>query len=432
MCNNKNLALLLMLIVVGLLNADQNIINSMLGPIEAEFHVNDADIGFMSGLFTLVGAVISLIWGYLSDKHNRKNLFAFTVLIGQVPCLLTAFVTNYTQFFWLRILTGIGVGASFPVVFSMLGDLYDEKRRTMAVTWMTTVIGLGQILGQLFGGYLGPVYGWRFPFLVTSIPNLLILILFYILVAEPKRGAGEAELSQMIAEGQLYTKTIKFSDYLNLVKVKTNVYLFLQGIAGTIPWGAIPLFLVKFLSESKSLTIEQATTTFLLFAVGNVLGTIFGGIAGGKLFSKKSSYLPQFCAVTTLIGTAITLYLFLWLPAGELLATGLLGFAASFFVSMTGPNMRAMLLDTNVPENRGAIFSIFNLTDSVGTGIGKFVAGVLSVMFGLNTAISISAAFWIPCAILLWIVAAIFPKDIMKMHEKISKVAVELKGTESA
>jgi predicted MFS family arabinose efflux permease len=429
MRNNKNLALLLMLIVVGLLNADQNIINSMLGPIEAEFHVNDADIGFMSGLFTLVGAVISLIWGYLSDKHNRKNLFTFTVLIGQVPCLLTAFVTNYTQFFWLRILTGIGVGASFPVVFSMLGDLYDEKRRTMAVTWMTTVIGLGQILGQLFGGYLGPVYGWRFPFLVTSIPNLLILILFYILVAEPKRGAGEAELSQMIAEGQLYTKTIKFSDYLNLVKVKTNVYLFLQGIAGTIPWGAIPLFLVKFLSESKSLTIEQATTTFLLFAIGNVLGTIFGGIAGGKLFSKKSSYLPQFCAVTTLIGTAIALCLFLWLPAGELLATGLLGFAASFFVSMTGPNMRAMLLDTNVPENRGAIFSIFNLTDSVGLGIGKFVAGVLSVMFGLNTAISISAAFWIPCAIFLWIVAAIFPRDIRIMHEKMSKVAVEFKRT---
>jgi Arabinose efflux permease len=431
MRNNKTLALLLMLIVVGLLNADQNIINSMLVPIETEFHVNDAAIGFMSGLFTLVGAAISLIWGYLSDKSNRKNLFTFTVLIGQIPCLLTAFVTNYTQFFWLRILTGIGVGASFPVVFSMLGDLYDEKQRTMAVTWMTTVMGVGQILGQLFGGYLGPVYGWRFPFLLTSIPNLLILVLFYIMVAEPKRGAGEAELSQIIAEGQLYNKTIKFSDYLSLIKVKTNVYLFLQGIAGTIPWGAIPLFLVKFLTEAKSLTIEQATTIFLLFAVGNVLGTVLGGAFGGRLFRKKSSYLPQFCAVTTLIGTAGTFYLFLFLPAGQLIWTGLLGFAASFFVSMTGPNMRTMLLDTNVPENRGAIFSIFNLTDSVGTGIGKFVAGMLSVMFGLNSAICISAAFWVPCAVLLWIVAAIFPLDILNMHQKMNKIAVELKGTES-
>ncbi len=427
MGSNGNLALVLMLIVVGLLNADQNIINSMLGPIEAEFHVNDAAIGLMSGLFTLVGAAISLIWGYLSDKGNRKNLFTFTVLIGQIPCLLTAFVTNYQQFFWLRVLTGIGVGASFPVVFSMLGDLYDEKKRAIAVTWMTTVIGVGQILGQLVGGYLGPVYGWRFPFIAISVPNLLILVLFYILVTEPKRGASEESLRRMIAEGYVYTKTIKLSDYISLAKIKTNVLLFLQGAAGTIPWGAIPLFLVKFLSDIKFLTIEQATTIFLLFAIGNILGTITGGIIGSKLLKKNASYLPLFCSITTLIGTAITLYLFLFIPAGELIGTCIFGLIAAFFASMTGPNMRTMLLDVNVPENRGAIFSIFNLTDSVGNGLGKYVAGNLSVMFGLTAAISVSAAFWIPCAIFLWLIARTFQKDIDGMHQKLNQVATEIK-----
>ncbi|MCK7472029.1 MAG: hypothetical protein MZU95_15715 [Desulfomicrobium escambiense] len=55
------------------------------------------------------------------------------------------------------------------------------------------------------------------------------------------------------------------------------------------------------------------------------------------------------------------------------------GFLAAFFAAMAGPNMRTMLLDVNPPEDRGPIFSIFNLTDSLGTGLGRWVAGMLSV-----------------------------------------------------
>ncbi len=175
MKNSRTLALALMIIIVGFLNADQNVMNSTLVLIEKEFSVNDAAIGLMSGLFTILGAVVSIVWGYLTDKKNRKLLFVYSILLGQIPCLLTAFVQNYPQFFILRILTGIGVGVSFPTIFSLIGDMYGEKERASAVTWMVTVIGLGQILGQLLGGYLGPAFGWRFPFLVTALPGLIVL-----------------------------------------------------------------------------------------------------------------------------------------------------------------------------------------------------------------------------------------------------------------
>ena len=42
--------------------------------------------------------------------------------------------------------------------------MYAEKEKGSAVTWMVTVIRLGQVVGQLLGGYLGPSLGWRFPF----------------------------------------------------------------------------------------------------------------------------------------------------------------------------------------------------------------------------------------------------------------------------
>ena len=428
MQKRNNLALILMILIIGLLNADQNIINGMLGPIEKEFHVNDGDIGLMSGLFTLIGAMISLVWGYLSDKGNRKNLFSYSILIGQLPCLLTYFAANYSQFFILRILTGIGVGVSFPTIFSMIGDMYDEEHRASVVAWVTTAMGIGQIIGMVLSGYLGPTFGWRLPFLLIAIPNLVILFLFHILVPEPERGATEESVKDLVEHGYHYTKTIQLSDYIHLFKIRTNLYLFIQGILGTIPWGAIPLFLVKFLNENRGMTIEDATTTFLLFGAGNIAGTILGGIWGGQLMKRKPAWLPQFCAITTVLGALLTLVMFIFIPGKNLMAILAVGFLASFLVSITGPNMRTMLLDTNVPENRGAIFSIFNLTDSVGTGIGKYFAGVLSVGFGLSLAINVSTLIWIPCAIFLWICSFVFADDIKQMRQKIITVAQEMKS----
>jgi predicted MFS family arabinose efflux permease len=428
MKNGRTLTLVLMIIVVGLLNADQNLINSTLGAIEQEFHVTDADIGLMSGLFTVLGAVVSLLVGYLADTGSRKLLFTVSVLVSEIPCLLTAFCANWTQFFVFRILTGFGVGASFPVIFSFLGDLYGEKERAGAVAWMTTVMGIGQILGQLVGGYAGPVVGWRMPFIIVSVPTIAVLAVFFVVVREPRRGAMESSVDALVADGYLYPRSIRMRDYLRLFRNRTNLFLFIQGIIGTVPWGAIPLFIVKFLNENKGLSIEDATTTFLLFGAGNIAGTILGGLAGGPLLRKKSAHLPQFCAVTTVVGAGLTLAMFLVVPSGSLPWACGLGFLASFFVSMTGPNMRAMLLDANVPENRGAIFSIFNLTDSVGTGIGKYVAGVLSVSLGLGAAMGISAAFWIPCAVFLWIVSGFFPRDIATLKAAMARVAAEMKG----
>jgi len=115
------------------------------------------------------------------------------------------------------------------------------------------------------------------------------------------------------------------------------------------------------------------------------------------------------------------------LPLGNNLPiTILLGFSASLILSITSPNVKKMLMDVNVPENRGTIYSVFNLTDSVGTGIGKWVGGILSVYFGMTAALSISVIMWIPCAVLLLIMAYLFKDDILKMHKKLEVAATEM------
>lgn len=421
--SQKRVLLVLMVLIMVALNADSNVLAPTLVLIESEFHVSDASIGFMSMLFTIVGAVVSLLWGYFADKTSRKKLFALSVAIGEIPCLLTAFAPNYTVFFILRILTGMGVGAAFPLVFSIAGDIFDEKERPVAIAVLTMAFSLGQIVGAGVGGLVAESLGWRLPFILVAAPNFILLPLFWFLVPEPQKGASEEATKALVDAGIVYPRTIHIADYFNLFKIRTNLYLFIQGLAGTVPWGAF-MFLNKFLEEEKGLSILMATVVYLVFGLGMAAGTIIGGNIGSVIFKKSPKNLPIFCGITTLIGCASVIGIF-WIDVPIALLS-LAGFISASFCAMTGPNMRTMLLDVNAPEQRGAIFSIFNLTDSLGTGIGRWFAGIISVMIGLTLSLTISVLFWIFCGIILIASAPFFITDMESLHIKMKHAAAEM------
>jgi len=412
------------------LNADNNIIGAVLQEVEGEFGVDSGQVGMVSFFFSIVGATVSLLWGYVADKVHRKRLFALSILLAEIPCALTAVAPNFSVFFALRILTGIGVGAAFPIVFSMLGDYFDKKGRILGAAILTTCWGIGGMIGVLVAGYtLQAGGGWRLPFLLVAAPNFLLIALFYLSAPEPKTGAFEEGVGELVERGYSYPRKLSLRDYAGLVKVKTNVYLFLQGIVGNLPWGALFL-LIKFLTTEKGFSIGEATTIYAVFGIGAASGGIMGGIVGGKLFSKKMSLQPQFAGITTMAGAAATISLLFYAPS-ELLLVSIFGFFAAALVAITGANMRSMLLSVNAPEDRGAIFSIFNLTDSVGYGIGQFFAGQLAVILTTGEALGISIAAWIPCGILLLIVSRYFPSEVRKLDREMLRLSRKMAGSEA-
>lgn len=183
--------MLFIVALIVLLNADQMVMSPNIGKIEEEFGVSDAQIGFVGAIFTVIGAVISLVWGYLADKYNRKRLLIYSILVGEIPCLMTAFSMNFGQFFFWRMLTGIGVGASFPIVFSLIGDMFDEVNRAKVAALMGAAISVGNILGMVVGGFLGPTFGWRVPFVLVSLPNVVLAIVALFVLQERPPGACE-------------------------------------------------------------------------------------------------------------------------------------------------------------------------------------------------------------------------------------------------
>lgn len=57
----------------------------------------------------------------------------------------------------------------------------------------------------------------------------------------------------------VYSERITKEQSVAVLKVRTNVYVFVQGLPGCLPWGVLLTYLTDFLAQNKGLTVEKAT-----------------------------------------------------------------------------------------------------------------------------------------------------------------------------
>ncbi|MCF7797918.1 MAG: MFS transporter [Lentisphaeria bacterium] len=434
----ERFAVALLAIITLFLFADQNLMAPNLTQIADDFGFDAVERDVMLGgnisfVFWVFGGLVTLGIGYLTDRISRKALFIAVILVGEIPCLLTGFAQTYSQLFWLRALTGIGIGGALPLVYSLLGDYFSPKLRTAASAYMALAMGLGIAVGQLLAGFIGPEYGWRLPFILVALPNFLLALVFWFTMQEPSRGQAEEGLKDLLQSGQIYTARINWSEYKQLFRIKTNLLIFLQGIPGTVPWGVFFIFLNDYLSQDKGYTIETATLIVTIIGGAAIFGGFLGGLMGHKLYNLNPKYLPALCGITTLLGIIPTAILInipdqsgvanpnLMLPLVSGLFTG-------FTISITGPNVKAMLLNVNLPETRGSIFSLFNLTDDLGKGFGPVIISILIVSLGRTWAFNVANLFWLFCGVtLLWLIW-IFPRDERRLNSVVMERAASLQS----
>ncbi len=439
----KELYAVILLAVMNLfLFADQNLMAPNLTQIARDLGLNDVqrDVmlgGNISAVFWILGSLITLAIGYFTDLVSRKKLFIIVIIVGEIPCLLTGFVQTYDQLFWMRALTGIGIGGALPLTYSMIGDYFSHGNRALATAWIGLAEGLGIAVGQLLAGFIGPSMGWRLPFIIVALPNFALCLLFLLSVREPGRGRTEDGLKDLIESGMAYTGRIDWKKYRELFKIKTNLLVFLQGVPGTVPWGVFFIYLNDFYSQDKGYTVEVATMIVMVIGGAAILGSFLGGVIGNRLFNIKAKYLPLLCGSSTLLGIIPMAFLLNYPSQIGVAEPGIagpivLGFITGFTVSVTSPNVKAMLLNVNSPETRGSIFSLFNLTDNLGKGFGPVIISLFIVHFGRLYAFNIANLFWVICGLVLLAMAWTFPGDEAALNAAMKEKARDLGGTDKS
>lgn len=425
---SRSVVLWLIVLSLVMLYADQNLIAPMLKVLGEEGIIpTDGEIfyyyaGLLGTVPVLSGIATTLVWGYLADKISRRALFAIAVLVGEIPCFLTAFARNYHEMLILRALTGIGINGAAPVARALVADLYPPERRGTGYAIYNFSTGIGVLLGMLLAGFaISAGFGWRLPFMVAAAPNFLLIPLFLLLVKEVKVGYAEPELKRLYDAGLEYRYRIRLREFfVALATTPTIIFIYLQGVPGTFPWGALPYWSVVYFQRAWGLSEFTATLIVMFAGLGMMLGYFVGGVLTDHLLRRghvNGRLLVPFIGILAGVVTTIMLITYPY-PHGsespaDLTPVFVIALLGMVFVTFAAPNVPAVISEVTLPEHRGTVFGMFQITDNVGAALGPIVAGtimayLISLGFteplNMKYGLVIMSMLWIPCA-LLWLPA---------------------------
>jgi MFS family permease len=233
---------------------------------------------------------------------------------------------------------------------------------------------------------------------------------------------GSAVSTSSTATHVEYGAKIDFTKLRRQLKIRSNLVILAQGLPGTVPWGMLNAYFVDYLHVQKGLSVEEGTLAVTLFGLGAVMGTIFGGIIGQRIYNMPGgrSRIALVMGVTTALGS-LPGYYFIntksYGPGDAWLHLSCL--AGGILASVTPPNVRAVLLNVNPPETRGTMFAFYTQIDDVGKGAGPALIAGFIVEFGRRVAFNIAVSGWLLCGMILLCLYPFVDRDVENAQEAV-------------
>lgn len=374
---------LFMLAIIYIFNyIDRLVVSILIEPIKLEFGVSDTLIGLLSGVaFALFYTVFGLPVSRLADRIGRKPVVAMACIAWSIMTMLCGLASSFALLLLCRIGVAVGeAGGSAPSV-AMVSDLYPPKQRSRALAVLLMGPAFGAVVGLGVGGWVAETWGWRWAFIVTGAPGVVLGLLLALTVREPaKQQPAQAAQSN---EGFLSTMA-------SLIKTPSYLLIVLGGSLAAIAGYAIATWNPSFLIRSHGLTLKEAG---VLMGVGGGLMSVLGTLACGWFTDRMVARSPAWQIGTALLGSLISipfcLAFYLW-PAGTAFTVGELNVptAALFYVGFaffgmwwSVPCFGAMshLFPAHKLAQGTALF--FMGITLFGVGLGPLVVGILSDIF---------------------------------------------------
>lgn len=149
-----------------------------------------SEVGLLAVAST-VGIVVGLIpAGRVADRYGRKAVLVWGVVIYAGFTILAAFSNGLDMLVALRFLSGLGMGAVFPLPYAIITEFVPKDRRTFFNGFLDAGLSLGYfgapLLGFVVFGALPPDTAWRVFFIAAGLPLIYAIFVAKYMPESPR------------------------------------------------------------------------------------------------------------------------------------------------------------------------------------------------------------------------------------------------------
>jgi MFS family permease len=195
-------------LVLALNGADLATVGSIAPQLEAALHINNLQIGLLTSVSLVVGAVVTIPVGLFVDRLKRVPMLAISIVLWSVASMLSAFAGSYSTLLLTRVLLGAVVATAGPAIASLTGDYFPSQERARIYAYILGGEVAGNAVGFIVCGNVASAISWRAAFVLLAIPGFFLARELYRTVPEPLRGGqshlqpGTVDLVQAAAEAR--------------------------------------------------------------------------------------------------------------------------------------------------------------------------------------------------------------------------------------
>ncbi len=355
-------------------------------------HLSGGAVGAVASVYLLGEVVGALVFGKLSDRLGRRNLFMVTLAIYLIGSGLTAATLGsgpgWVTFLYLtRFVAGIGIGGEYAAINSAIDEMMPARFRGRVDIAVNGTYWAGALLATfaqlLLFSNLSKGLAWRVGFLIGPVLGLVVLVVRRSLPESPRwlimRGR-EQEAEQEIRRmerwvGENSTHALPAVDESKAIDIvpsgelgyRTLLGVLLKEMPGRCVLGASLMITQSFLYNAifftYGLVLKQfygvSNTSLPYYFIAFALGNLAGPLLLGHLFDTIGR--RKMISGTYLLSGALLLVTAVMFQAGALSAlTQTLCWSVIFFFASAGASAAYLTVSEIFPiEVRAKAIAVF-------------------------------------------------------------------------
>eukprot|EP00795_Rhopilema_esculentum_P017564 gene17564-9194_t len=167
-------------------------------PSACDLNLTSSDKGWLNAIIFVGMMVGGYSFGGVADIKGRRFVLMWSMSLNGLFALASSFADDFLMFLFLRLMSGVGVGAAMPVVFAYFTEFLSMKNRGPMIGFLASFWMVGNIMTAgiawfiipklHLGSHVGDIFygSWRIFVALCSIPSISSALFVFLLPESPK------------------------------------------------------------------------------------------------------------------------------------------------------------------------------------------------------------------------------------------------------